>query len=427
MKYIRFSAALCMSLLIFSGCRDKCSVETIYDANVPVYLSYEELRKPVSLSASQVLEVPSKFWRTDNLLFVSDLNKGVHIYNISNPSAPQELVFVNIPGVVDVAVKGNYLLADSYTDLLVIDISNPASPQEIKRLNDVFPYNPFKAEAKAGYPVVEPDPAKGVVVSWNIEKIKDENACTPGANTMFYTMEDMAGGGGFSLTSNGGGGPAVFSGGGSLAAFAVRGDFLYSVSPSSLSAYSIADPVNPSKTSEQQVGMNIETIVAYERFLFIGSQNGVFIYSLQNAATPVFAGQFTHATACDPVVVSEDIAYVTLRNGTPCLNGNNQLDVLNVNQVQNPVLIRTYPMTNPHGLGIDGQVLAICEATHGVKVFNAANPADLQSLQELNGLNVKDVIMYNGLAMFIGDNGIYLYTYNQSGNFAPAGVIAIAG
>lgn len=427
MKYIRFSTVISMLVLVFAGCRDKCSVETIYDANVPVYLSYEELRKPLTLSASQVLEKPSKFWRTENHLFVSDLNKGIHIYNISNPAAPQELVFVNVPGVVDVAVKGNYLLADSYTDLLVIDISNPSSPSEVKRLTDVFEYNPFKVEAKTGYPVVAPDKAKGVVIGWNIEKVKDEQACTPGGNTVFYETGDMVNFGGGSLASGAGGGPATYSGGGSLAAFAVRGDFLYSVSPSSLSAYSLADPSNPSKVSEQQVGMSIETIVAYERFLFIGSQNGVFIYSLQNASTPTFVSQFTHATACDPVVVSEDIAYVTLRDGTPCQNGSNQLDVLNVNQVQNPTLIRTYPMVNPHGLGIEGNILAICEGTHGVKVFNAADPANLLYIQELTGLSVKDVIMYNGVAMFIGDNGIYLYTYNQSGNFQAAGVIAIVG
>lgn len=407
------------------SCKDTCSKERIYEASVPVYLSFDELRQPVTVTASQTLENPGKFWRKDNYLFVSDIHKGIHVYNIANVASPYEMAFVSVPGVVDVAVKDNYLLADSYTDLLVLDISNPGQPAQAKRLNDVFTYNAFKVQPKEGYPVVTPDQTKGVVVGWNIEKVKDEYGCN-GGPSVFY--EDAAfGGPGGIMSAATGGGPAVFSGGGSMAAFAVKGDYLYSVDNSSLRAYSISDPMNPSLTSTQAIGWNIETIVAYERYLFIGTRSGLQIFGIQNAASPNYISGFTHATACDPVIVQDDIAYVTLRGGTPCQSFNNQLDVLNVQQINNPTLIRTYPMTGPHGLGIDGDILAICEAEHGVKIFNAADPNNVQAIGSIPSLNVTDVIMHNGVALFIGTTGIWVYTYDTNGNFQAGGSISIAG
>lgn len=418
-----FTVALALSL---GSCNDTCKNEMIYDANVPVYLSYEELRKPVTLEPSKALEVPGKFWRKDGYLFVSDVNKGIHIYNVSNANAPYELVFVNVPGVVDVAVKGNYLLADSYTDLLVLDVSNPSQPTEVKRLNNVFPYNPFKVQANEGYPVAALDETKGVVIGWKIEKVKDEYACSGGGDPTFYNCAncDFMASGAMGQSSA----PATFSGGGSMAAFAVMGDYLYTVNSNTLFAYSIADPLNPSKTSEQTIGWDIETIVAYQRYLFIGTQSGMQIFGIQNnPGSPTYISAFTHATACDPVIVQDQTAYVTLRGGTPCQGINNQLDVLNVQNVQNPTLIRTYPMSGPHGLGIDGNVLAICEAGYGVRIYNAADPANLVQLSTLTSLNVTDVILYNGIALFIGETGIWVYTYDSAGNFQGGGSIGIVG
>lgn len=423
---VLFTAVTAVGL---GSCNDSCKNEMIYEANVPVYLSYEDLRKPVTLEASKALEKPGKFWRKDGYLFVSDVNKGIHIYNISNANAPYELVFVNVPGIMDVAVKGNYLLADSYTDLLVLDISNPSQPAQVKRLNDVFPYNPFKVEAREGYPVVALDQTKGVITDWKIEKVKDEYACSGAKSPTFYNCPNCESMGGISAPSMQNG-PDKFSGGGSMAAFAVMGDYLYTVSAgtNSLLTYSIADPLNPSKTSEQVIGWNVETIVAYQRFLFIGTQSGMQVFGIQNSpGSPSYISAFTHATACDPVIVQDQTAYVTLRGGTPCQGISNQLDVLNVQNIQNPVLIRTYPMSGPYGLGIDGNILAICEAGNGVQVYNAADPANLVHVTTLTSLNVKDVILYGGMALFIGDTGIWVYTYDSAGNFQGGGSIGIVG
>ena len=416
-----FGAALVSGLI---SCNDACKKEMIYEANVPVYLSYEELRQPVTFSATESLRHPGKFWRKDGYLFVGELNRGIHIYNILDVNHPYEVVFVNVPGVVDIAVKDQYLLADSYTDLLVLNVSNPAMPNEVKRLPDVFPYNAFKVAAHEGYPVVNTDPAKGVVTGWKLDQVKDEYACS-GGNATFYTCTtcDM-----MSVANNlGGGSPPVFSGGGSLAAFAVTGNYLYAVDERLMHTYSIADPANPVKTSEQSIGWNIETIIAYQRYLFVGTRTGLQIFDIQNPAVPAYVGGFSHATACDPVVVQNQTAYVTLRSGTACQNASNQLDILDVAQIQSPNLLRSYPMNRPHGLGIDGQILAICEAEFGVSIFNAADPLQLVPVTTIPSLRAKDVIMYQGVALFIGDSGIWIYTYDAAGHFQGGGSIPVTG
>ncbi len=81
-----------------------------------------------------------------------------------NRTSPQKVSFLKLPLSTEIAVKGNYLYANNYKDLVVFDITTPAKPQFVKRVNDVFPlvnqkYPPF---TNAFFEC--PDEAKGVVV-----------------------------------------------------------------------------------------------------------------------------------------------------------------------------------------------------------------------------------------------------------------------
>ena len=60
---------------------------------------------------------------------------------------------------------------------------------------------------------------------------------------------------------------------------------------------------------------------------------------------------FNHARSCDPVVVDDTLAYITLRTGTNCGGNLNVLDVVNIKNINKPVTVMSYAMTNPHGLG----------------------------------------------------------------------------
>src|SRR6202022_2166901 len=171
-----------------------------------------------------------------------------------------------------------------------------------------------------------------------------------------------------------------------MARLAIVHDYLFTVNLNQLGVLNISNTANPENVSITNVGSNIETIYPFKEKLFIGSRNGLFIYDITNAATPVNEGQFAHASACDPVVADDNYAYVTLRNGTFCTTASNQLDVVNVQNLIYPSLVKSYPMTNPHGLTKDGNFLFVCDGKDGLKIFDATQPGDLKLIKNIVGI-----------------------------------------
>ncbi|MEI7803640.1 MAG: hypothetical protein WCI97_13380, partial [Bacteroidota bacterium] len=150
--------------------------------------------------------------------------------------------------------------------------------------------------------------------------------------------------------------------------------------------------------------------------LFIGSTNGVFIYDNSNPSSPTQLAQFVHASSCDPVVVSGNYAYSTLRSGTTCNGFSNQLDVIDISNISSPVLKVSYQMTNPHGLGMDGTTLFICDNTAGLKVYDATDPLNISLKQTVTGMVPYDVIPLNNDLIVVAEDGLYQYDYSNPDN-----------
>ena len=206
--------------------------------------------------------------------------------------------------------------------------------------------------------------------------------------------------------------------GGSMARFAVAGDYLYVVDSRSLHVYELKDPTTPEKVKKVELGINIETIFPYRGNLFIGSQDGMHIYSIQDPTTPTHLSTYTHITSCDPVVVQDTLAFVTLRNGNACNRGLNQLEIIDISDPTNPILLTTYPMKNPFGLGIDGNTLFVGEGAFGLKVLKVENPFDISVIQTVNNLHAFDVIPSNNNLILTGQDGVFQYDYSQPGNLS---------
>lgn len=204
--------------------------------------------------------------------------------------------------------------------------------------------------------------------------------------------------------------------GGSLARFTILDNYLYIVDDTSLKIVDISDPLNPHLLSTTLLGRGIETIFPYGGYLFIGSTDGMYIYSVEQPDNPTFVSVFSHLTACDPVVVQGDYAYVTLRDGVDCWQSINQLEVVNVSNIFNPRLERTVPMRNPHGLGVDERILFVTEGTFGLKQFQLDNPTNPVELRFIDTLKAFDVIMNNGLLMVVGQDGLFQFGYGQDGS-----------
>jgi len=205
--------------------------------------------------------------------------------------------------------------------------------------------------------------------------------------------------------------------GGSMARFTVAGNTLYRVGPNHLPAYNISDPADPRPGNRINLGMGVETIFPYGNHLFIGTQTGMFIFDIQQPQSPRMLSVFNHIQSCDPVVAQGNFAYVTLRSGTDCRNTSlNTLDVVDIQNPAQPKLFKSYPMLNPHGLAIDGNLLFVSEGEHGLKVFDATNPGDLRELQFLRGIRTYDLIPDRNTLIVTGASGIFQYNYDDPRN-----------
>lgn len=129
---------------------------------------------------------------------------------------------------------------------------------------------------------------------------------------------------------------------------------------------------------------------------------------------------FQHARVCDPVVVNDNTAYVTLRSGNTCAGFTNQLDVVDITNLTSPRLLKSYPMRNPHSLGVDFPNLFICEGAYGLKSFNVADPmqVDKNLQQYMEDLQAYDVIPMGGVnghktLLLIGRDGFYQFDYSN--------------
>lgn len=394
----RLLGALFITML-FAGCLKDKMTKT-YTIFTPVYMSKAEAFANVKSSTPQQLRETGKIYLYGPYIFLNELNKGVHIIDNTNPTNPKSVGFISIPGNIDIAVKGNTLFADLYTDLLSIDITDPLHAKLTKVVPNVFPERQFQNGFR-------PDSTK-VIIDW----MKKDTTVDWQENTVFNQCNNC----GFALSSDMAnksfalGNPGI---GGSMARFAIVNDYLYAVNLYSLGVLDIKQPALPVKLSTTNIGSNIETIYPFKDKLFIGSSAGMFIYDISNATVPVRKSQFTHARACDPVVADDNYAYVTLRTGSFCTGTNNQLDVINVQNILAPSLVKTYPMTNPHGLSKDGNVLFLCDGKDGLKVYDASNPGDLKLLQHLKGLETYDAIAWNKKLIVVATGGLYQYDYSN--------------
>ncbi len=218
--------------------------------------------------------------------------------------------------------------------------------------------------------------------------------------------------------------------GGSLARFTIIGDFLYAVDYTKLKVFDLRNEGEPRLVGEQELGAEVvETIFPFNDLLFIGSAQSSYIYRVDDTGMPTFVSEYDHSfiESCDPVVANEKYAYVTLRSGGDCRVGMtfNELHILDIQDVENPTLIATHPMTHPLGLGVDGDLLFLCDDEDGLKVFNVADPQNIELIFHFQEMVAYDVITLNGLLLVVGPDNLYQFDYTDLDNIRVLSQIPI--
>lgn len=408
---IRFFITACFILLCFQGCiKDK--ITHTYTILTPVYKTKEQVQANIKSNPPKTIQFPGKIFIYGQYIFLNEVDKGVHIIDNSNPDNPIAKAFIDIPGNLDIAVKANTLYADMYGDLVAVDITDPLNVKLMKDIPNIFP------ERSYGNGLIADNTR--VIVDWIRKDTTVE--VQPAGNFIVLNYSNN----GLGLLTGPSANKTASGVAGSMARFSIVNDYLYAVDHHFLKSISISNGNDPKLIATTNAGWDIETIYPFKDKLFLGSMGGMFIFDISNPASPVSVSQFVHARACDPVVADDNYAYVTLRAGTTCGPTNNELQVIDIKNLASPSLLKTYSMTDPHGLSKDGNTIFICDGLGGLKIYNASDVSNLQLIKQITGIETYDVIAFNGNALVVTMDGLYQYDYSNLSNIHLRSKIIIA-
>ena len=405
MKTLNSLLFLSVLILFASSCsKDKCLQEVTYIKYTPVYESYENIRAEIRSEAPRELENPGKIYFYQDHIFINEIHKGIHIIDNSDPENPTPTSFIPILGNIDIVIKNNQLIVDNYTDLLTIDITDLNQVRLTNRQENVFPGTEDK---------------NGIIVSYDQELVTEDLDCDWRGGWAENTIATDAGipsgeFGGTNPTVDFNNGPGSAGIGGSFARFTLYGDYLYIAQNWSIRVFDISNPSAPREGSEVWAQTNSETAYVYRDHLFIGGTTGMNIFSLEDPANPTYISGYSHMIGCDPVAISGDFAYVTIRQGNTCRGNLDQLDVLDISDIFNPVLEESFSMDNPHGLAVTPEALYLCEGESGLKVFDNSEPLSVGNnlLSHFDDFEAYDVIYLPGqedILLLIGADGFYQF------------------
>lgn len=119
-----------------------CSYEPYYEEPFSGYkaviMTREQLESSIKSDSPQDMKNPGKIYMKDQYIFIIEKYKGVHIINNSNSLLPVKEGFIHIPGIVDVAIKGDILYADNAVDLVALDIHKFPEVTLTQRIKNTF-------------------------------------------------------------------------------------------------------------------------------------------------------------------------------------------------------------------------------------------------------------------------------------------------
>lgn len=413
---------LALATIVLASCEPSVTEKVTYKINEPVFMSKTAFRASVKVNTkAEEIVTLGKICFYQGYLYISEPQKGVHIIDNRNPASPQNIGFIEVLGNADLAIRNNLLYADSFVDLVWFDISNPAAPTLQGRLEEVFPtaLPVMLNEYGFDYAKTYEDKDNGIVVGWNVvertEEIDDYRGSWwgwgRGGGFVFGPMEsfDMA-----TSTAPMGNSSGV---NGSMSRFTLYDDKLYVVLNNYMSIFDITGQKPVKASDSMYIGWEVETIFSYKDNMFMGTPTGMIIYSVKDPLKPEFQSRISHAFGCDPVVVDNDLAYITVRSGNACGQNTNELIVVNVADVKLPKFIVSFDMVSPKGLGIDANKLFLCD--DGLKVFQiTSNPRELDKnlIKQVKGMAGFDLIPFNNTLMMIAEDGLYQYDYTDVNN-----------
>lgn len=166
---------LLLATVLFFGCVRNPNLDTLLsgEAFVPIYADTHNLR-PIALEATRPVSNAGKIYVYGKYIFQNEQHEGIHIIDNSDPSNPVKKAFLYIPFNTEMAIRANYIYANSISDILVINLANPLEPQVVNRIKNAFPLISQDYPPEGGI-FQCPDPTKGIVVDWKRASVANAN------------------------------------------------------------------------------------------------------------------------------------------------------------------------------------------------------------------------------------------------------------
>jgi hypothetical protein len=323
-------------------------------------------RTPRSIDTSELFH-PINMSLQDSLLLVTDASNGVHVYDVKDPAAPVAKYVIPLRGARGTAAKDDIMFTNDYKSLLAIRVEADTFTV-VKSIEDweTHPIMPMDGMVDGGY-------GCGCFA---------EDAVAPSTSG---------------------------SVGGSYATFAVIDSFLYYFNYSHLVTMDISQPDNPTELSRTPIEWGVETIYPTDEYLFLGGNRGMYIYDRSNPTAPIQIGRMEHFRACDPVVVSGDLAFVTLRGGNACGQSTDILLVVDIKNPSKPVAISETAIKTPYGLALDFPLLYVSMGHYGCKLLDVATPDAPSDVNSWSDPETKDFIWFGDVLYVMSFADVKIY------------------
>lgn len=113
-----------LTLIISATTLTSCPTPPPTTNYTPVYIERIDLETSIRTLAPKPIKTASKIITINDLILIVNQYKGIHIINNSTIQSPENISYIVIPGVKDIACRDGIIYANSAIDLIAIDISN---------------------------------------------------------------------------------------------------------------------------------------------------------------------------------------------------------------------------------------------------------------------------------------------------------------
>lgn len=137
----------------------------------PDYISYEELLEFQQIPPQPIVRA-GKIVVYGNYLFLGEVNRGIHIIDISDTLNPVKLSFLVIPGNKDNSAQNDRLYADNGPHFLILNIENINEVTLVSRKMYYFLPSEYYPTDYTG-PFECADYSKGWVLGWSEAILQD--------------------------------------------------------------------------------------------------------------------------------------------------------------------------------------------------------------------------------------------------------------